>query len=86
MPSPNRTRSRPSAPRVLPRLRRGTLLVALPVLLVACAGQQAYRDGQKLTAAGKVDEGIAKYKEAAKAEPEDAEYRKTCLLYTSRCV
>ncbi|WP_186152197.1 cohesin domain-containing protein [Burkholderia gladioli] len=86
MPSPNRTRSRPSAPRVLPRLRRGTLLVALPVLLGACAGQQAYRDGQKLTAAGKVDEGIAKYKEAAKAEPEDAEYRKTWLAERQKAV
>ncbi|MGN4192005.1 secretin N-terminal domain-containing protein, partial [Burkholderia gladioli] len=86
MPSPNRTRSRPSAPRVLPRLRRGTLLVALPVLLGACAAQQAYRDGQKLTAAGKVDEGIAKYKEAAKAEPEDAEYRKTWLAEREKAV
>ncbi|WP_116136991.1 secretin N-terminal domain-containing protein [Trinickia diaoshuihuensis] len=86
MPSPNRTRSRPSAPRVLPRLRRGTLLIALPVLLGACAAQQAYRDGQKLTAAGKVDEGIAKYKEASKTEPEDAQYRKTWLAEREKAV
>ncbi|WP_241015182.1 secretin N-terminal domain-containing protein, partial [Burkholderia sp. Ac-20379] len=84
-PSPNRIR--PPAPRTVAiALRRGMLVVALSVLLGACAAQQAYRDGQKLTAAGKVDAGIAKYKEASKAEPEDAEYRKTWLAEREKAV
>jgi general secretion pathway protein D len=60
-------------------LRRGAPLVALTALLTACAAQQSYSDGQKLVAAGKVDEGIAKIQDASKQEPEDAKYRQTWL-------
>ncbi|WP_414450587.1 secretin N-terminal domain-containing protein [Burkholderia sp. 22PA0099] len=80
-------RIRPRAPHAVAiALRRGALVVALSVLLGACAAQQAFHDGQKLTASGKVDAGIAKYKEASKAEPEDAEYRKTWLAEREKAV
>ena len=67
-------------------LRRGALLVALTALLAACVEQQSYRDGQKLLAAGKVDESIAKFKDASKQEPEDAKYRETWLAEREKAI
>jgi general secretion pathway protein D len=65
-----------AAPR---HLRRSALLIALAVLLGACTTPQSYLDGQKLVAAGKVDEGVDKLKEASNQNPEDAKYRETYL-------
>lgn len=56
----------------------------LPILLVGCAAQQAYHDGQNLVAAGKVDEGLAKLSEAVTREPQDARYRSTWLAERER--
>ncbi|WP_245964872.1 secretin N-terminal domain-containing protein [Trinickia dinghuensis] len=58
---------------------RLSLLVALPVLLVGCAAQLAYRDGQNLVAQGKIDEGLSKLGEAVARDPQDARYRQTWL-------
>lgn len=55
------------------------VVAALPLLLAGCAANQAYRDGQQFVAQGKVDEGLAKFEEAVKQEPQDAQYRSTWL-------
>ncbi|MBN3759283.1 secretin N-terminal domain-containing protein [Burkholderia sp. Ac-20365] len=60
-------------------LRRGMLLVALTVPLAACVDPQSYRDGRKLLAAGQVDQGVAKLKDASMQEPQDAKYREVWL-------
>jgi general secretion pathway protein D len=59
--------------------RRLAIVVALPVLLIGCAAQKAYRSGQDLVAQGKLDEGLAKLQEAVTREPHDARYRSTWL-------
>ncbi|MFP3555507.1 cohesin domain-containing protein [Paraburkholderia sp. SIMBA_049] len=61
------------------RLRCSVLLVALTVSLAACVDPQSYRDGQKLLAAGQVDQGVAKLKDASMQEPQDAKYREVWL-------
>ncbi|MFM0739231.1 secretin N-terminal domain-containing protein [Paraburkholderia xenovorans] len=76
---PIRNRPRTAGAVAIRHLRRGALLVALPALLAACVEQQSYRDGQKLLAAGQVDQGVAKLKDASKQEPEDAKYREVWL-------
>lgn len=81
-----RNRSRAPGASAMHRLRRGMILAALPVLLSACAAQQAYREGQKLVASGKTDEGIAKYKDASDQEPEDAKYRQSWLVQREKTV
>jgi len=58
--------------------------LTLTVLLVGCAAQQAYHDGQNLVAAGKIDEGLAKLSEAVTREPQDARYRSTWLAERER--
>ncbi len=58
-------------PLVLAALFVGSLLLA------GCAGMTAFREGNSLLAAGKVDEGLAKLEEAVQAEPHNAEYRIT---------
>jgi len=85
-PFPIRNRSHAHGACAMHRLRRGMILAALPVLLSACAAQQAYRDGQKLIASGKTDEGIAKYKDASDQEPEDANYRQSWLVAREKTV
>jgi general secretion pathway protein D len=62
------------------------MLVALAVLLAACAQSQPYRDGQKLVAAGKVDEGLGKLHDASNQEPEDAKYRQTWLAEREKAI
>jgi len=78
-PLPIRNRPRAAGAVAIRHLGRRALLVALTALLAACVEQQPYRDGQKLLAAGKVDEGVAKLKDASKQEPEDAKYREAWL-------
>ena len=58
---------------------RLSLLAALPALLVGCAAQLAYRDGQKFVEQGKPEEGLAKLSEAVTRDPQDARYRQTWL-------
>lgn len=60
-----------------PRRLRAVLAVLLlgTVVLTGCSGMMAYREGNSLLAAGKVDEGLAKLEEAVKSEPQNAEYR-----------
>src|SRR3954454_9581551 len=76
---PIRNRSHAARAVAIRHLRRGAPLVALTVLLAACVDPQSYRDGQKLLAAGQVDQGVAKLKDASKQEPEDAKYREAWL-------
>lgn len=58
------------------RLWARVLLFAVTmVLVVGCAGQRAYREGQTLLAEGKSEQGLAKLEEATKLDPTNAEYR-----------
>ncbi|WP_304990829.1 secretin N-terminal domain-containing protein [Burkholderia plantarii] len=86
MSKPIPIRNRPPTPAALRLLRRGTMLVALAVLLAACAQSQPYRDGQKLVAAGKVDEGLGKLHDASNQEPEDAKYRQAWLAEREKAI
>ena len=54
-----------------------TLFTLLPVLslLAACAGNQAYNDGQAMLGAGRTEQGLALLEQAAQAEPTNAKYR-----------
>lgn len=60
-----------------PRRLRPVLAVLLlgTVVLAGCSGMMAFREGNSLLAAGKVDEGLVKLEEAVKSEPLNAEYR-----------
>ncbi len=44
-------------------------------LLAACAGNQAYTDGQAMLGAGHTQQGLALLEQAAQAEPTNAKYR-----------
>jgi general secretion pathway protein D len=55
--------------------------LSITVLLVACAGSQAYREGNALLADGKIEPGLAKLGEAVKLDPKNAEYR---IAYVNR--
>ena len=44
-------------------------------LLAACAGNQAYNDGQAMLVAGRTEQGLALLEQAAQAEPTNAKYR-----------
>ncbi|WP_215402996.1 secretin and TonB N-terminal domain-containing protein [Janthinobacterium sp. JC611] len=54
-----------------------TVIALLPMLslLAACAGNQAYNDGQALLGAGRTEQGLALLEQAAQAEPTNAKYR-----------
>ena len=50
-------------------------VLAIALLLTACAGRQAFREGNSLLAQGKWEPGLAKLEEAAKLDPKNAEYQ-----------
>ena len=54
-----------------------TVITLLPILslLAACAGNQAYNDGQAMLGAGRTEQGLALLEQAAQAEPTNAKYR-----------
>lgn len=56
------------------------------LLLSACAGQQAYRDGQALFKQGQVEEGLAKVEEATRQAPDKLEYRAALLSLRTTAV
>lgn len=65
---------------LLCRVRSAVLylsIVATPVVLLGCAGSQAFRDGNQLLSQGKIEPGLAKLEEALKMEPRNAEYKTT---------
>ena len=58
--------------------------VLLAILLGGCAAQQAYREGNDLTAKNQVEAGLVKYQEAVRAEPGNAQYRTAYLQARDR--
>jgi general secretion pathway protein D len=50
-------------------------LAAAPVILLGCAGSQAFRDGNQLLSQGQIEPGLAKLEEALTKEPRNAEYK-----------
>ena len=50
-------------------------LLQMLSLLAACAGNQAYNDGQAMLVAGRTEQGLALLEQAAQAEPTNAKYR-----------
>jgi general secretion pathway protein D len=53
--------------------------LAVAMLLSACAGQMAYREGNELVAQDKVEAGLVKYQEAVAADPTNAGYKTAYL-------
>jgi general secretion pathway protein D len=66
-------------PRLLPNL-------ALCLLLFGCAAQTAFREGKELVAHDKVEQGLQKFQEAVKLDPEDARYKSALLETRERSV
>jgi general secretion pathway protein D len=52
---------------------------AATLLLAGCAGYQTFREGQNDIAAGKLDSGLAKLRQASEQSPDNAEYRRRYL-------
>ena len=50
-------------------------MLALTLLLSACAGSQTFKEGNALLDAGQIDQGLAKLEQAAHEDPHNAEYR-----------
>ncbi|CDG81312.1 secretin and TonB N-terminal domain-containing protein [Janthinobacterium agaricidamnosum] len=50
-------------------------IVALSVLLSACAASQAFKEGNALLDEGKNEQGLAKLEQALRAEPDNAQFR-----------
>ena len=62
------------------RLKKNiALFLLVGGLLGGCVGQQLHRDGMTLIDSGKIEEGLAKLDEAAKADPGNYSYRTTWL-------
>ncbi|WP_338847719.1 cohesin domain-containing protein [Massilia sp. W12] len=55
--------------------RAGVLALAAALLLSACAGQRAYRDGRELIAQNKVEEGLQKMQQAVNEDPRSPQFR-----------
>lgn len=58
------------------------LLITL--VLTGCAAQFAYRDGKELVAQDKVEEGLAKFREAMTLDPHSLEYKEAYLQTRER--
>jgi general secretion pathway protein D len=50
--------------------------IVASLLLSGCAGYRAYRDGENDLAAGKVESGLGKLKQAAEQSPQNTEFRR----------
>jgi general secretion pathway protein D len=61
-------------------------VLALAVLLSACAGPRAYQEGSALLDQGKFEPGLAKMEEAVRQDPANAEYRMGLLNRKARIV
>jgi len=57
-------------------LRPSLALPTLALLLSGCAGYQAFRDGNNELAAGRVEAGISKLRQASEEDPKNTEYRR----------
>jgi general secretion pathway protein D len=65
-----------------PRRSPGVLIarcMMLVAMLSSCAAPNTYNDGKVLLAQGKTEEGMARFQEALKADPQDARYRQAYL-------
>jgi len=70
---------------------RGRVAFVLLLALVALAGAgcqslTSFREGRDLAAAGRIEESLAKFEEAMKAEPSNAEYRAAWLFTRDRAI
>ena len=65
-------------------VRRWGLALVMGLLLAGCAGHMAYRDGQALIEAGKIEEGLDKLHQAVDAEPHNVQYRQAYLQVRDR--
>ncbi len=75
------------ATRSLSKKAAAWLTASLGVMLLsACAGQMAYRNGKELVADGKVEQGLAKFQEALTYEPRDAQFRSAYLQTRERAL
>jgi general secretion pathway protein D len=66
------------------RLPRILALAFAALALAGCAAQMAYRDGDKLVAAGQVEAGLARYLDALAADPGNAQYKTAFLKARDR--
>jgi general secretion pathway protein D len=62
------------------------LLFSVLYFLTGCAGQLAYRDGKNLIQEEKIEAGLAKFQEALKHDPQNAQYRQAYLQTQERFI
>ncbi len=60
---------------VLPLRNRSVAVLLVSLLLSACAGNQAFKEGNALLDAGQIEQGLARLEQASREEPHNAEYR-----------
>ena len=58
----------------------------LTVMLGGCASQRAFREGERLTASGQPEAGLEKFREALRAEPNNASYRAAFISTRERLI
>ena len=56
-----------------------TCVAALSLLFSGCAGQSAFKQGEKLTREGKLDEAVVSYAEALQKDPERQPFRQKLI-------
>lgn len=60
---------------VLPLHRHSVGVLLVSLLLSACAGNQAFKEGNALLDAGQIEQGLARLEQASREEPHNAEFR-----------
>lgn len=59
-------------------------MACLLLALAGCAAQMAYRDGRQLTETGQTEQGLQKFEEAMRLDPQNIEYRATYVQTRER--
>lgn len=66
--------------------RNFVFLPLMVALLAGCAGVRSFNDAKKLANEGKIEQAVAKYEDAVKDDPANAEYRIALANYKSSTV
>jgi len=80
------TRSRPDFRAILKKGGIFLTVVVAGLVLFGCAAQMAYRDGKELVAQDKVEDGLRKFQEASRQDPNNVEYKTAYIQTRDRAI
>jgi len=80
------TRSRPDFHSILKKSGIFLTVVVAGLVLFGCAAQMAYRDGKELVAQDKVEDGLRKFQEASRQDPNNVEYKTAYIQTRDRAI